>query len=1068
VAHTQILPDTTRALQSLAAGTQLILEKGNYTDSVAIHLNIAKSLFTKENNWERYIKECLRLVQIVYTKGFYLEGIRLLQQLEQDVTEAPSVLESQKIEIKYQIGRGYYFLKEYDVCIQLSEANLSKLVQSTDSTTLVFANHYNLIGVCNEGKGLYQKALSFYEKTLAIRVQALGNQHDLVASILNNIGNVYRSLGLYTKSSICYNQSLTIREKTLGKNNPAIATVLLNIGALYRTKGEYNKSIQFYERALSIFQANSKDFEVRIADIFNNLAITYKNKGSYQESTSYHQQAIQKYEQLPNDQSEKIANVYTNWANLAELQKNYDRAIELQQQAIELYSKNLKPVHPRILNAKNNQGINYYKNGEYDKALTQLQSLLPILEKDTTQRTQYANVCNDLADVYFKINNLPQAKAYNLKALAIQQQLFGEQSYRLAYTYNSLAQIEEAEGNQDAALQYLQRALAANHANFQATDIAAVPSPQGYYRYDYFLESLLHKARLLRQSPLRGSGGSEGILRATLLYQVADTVIQQVRNELLASEDKIRLSEKMYELSRAAIETYVQLAQATGDTRYWAQAFAYSEKTKANLLFQSLRVNQNKRFAGVPDSLLTLEEQLESDLNSLKVNLAETNFASVPPSGVRGQEPDKQRLLQDALFETQNKYGKLVEQLQQAYPAYFQLKYEQKLPDVRTIQESLPEATALVSYFTGDSVLYSFVLTNTSFKVYQTPIDKELYQEQILGLPKTIAGRLDADYIELAGNLYPILFPFKLNKNIKSILIVPDGALTTLPFETLLTTPATANNEIDFVKLPYLLNSYQISYAASASLYYQQRTNPPNTEASEGLLAYAPVFAETENLDKYNSSVRGLVQALPQSSTRMVTRGGVFIPPLPATATEVKAIATVFIKKGQPVKTYLFENANERQLKQSALQRSCYLHIATHGMVAEDQPDLSGLLLFPDTSAQGEDHILYSGEVYNLKLNAQLVTLSACETGLGKVANGEGLLGLSRAFQFAGAQNLVVSLWQVDDQATASLMQDFYQLHLKKEKLPFANPLRQAKLNMIRSGAKSHPYYWSAFKLIGK
>ena len=1043
----QALPDTAVALQHIKAATSIFAENEDYTDSVTIHINTARHLFSKVNEWESYTSEILKFAQTLYTKGFYKEGVSLLQQTQTDIEQTS--LQSQKIEIYYQIARGYFFQQDYDACAAVIEANLERIQATTAANKEeLIANHYNLLGSSFRGKGLYLQAIEYYKKAFDIRKIIYGLEHNLVAGSLNNIAVAYDDLGLYNKSLEHYIQALNIRKKILGEDHPNIATLMLNMGSLYDNKGEYNNSVRYYERALAIFQSRPGAFDLRIADIFTNLAVTYKKKGAYQEANSFNEQAIQQYEKLPEQQPEKIANVYTNWANLYDLKKDYYKAIDLQQKAIEWYAKALESDHPRIIAAQNNQGINYYKNGDYSKAITQFQNIISLIEKDKDQQAQYANLCNDIADVHFKLNNLIEAKSYNQKALLIQQELFGNKSYKLAYTYNRLAYIAEAEGHQDAALQYLQNALAANHSNFEAEYVDAAPSPTGFFKYDYFIESLMHKARLMRT-------GSEQttLLQAKFLYEVADSVLTLVRNELLSSDDKIELSEKFYDLSQSAIENCIQLAETTGDQRYLEEAFAFSEKSKSNVLAQSLAANQAKQFAGIPDSLILLEDRLQSDINFYKQALAE--------------QPDslERVLYQNELFTAQQAYRILITNLEKDYPFYYQLKYEQAVPRVRAIQFALPENTALVSYFTGDSILYSFVFTKTAFTVHRSPIGQRFYDQQV-GLRKSITAQLNEDYVVLANDLYKVLFPFTLDKNITALVLIPDGTLNKLPFEALLSKKVNSRAAINFQALPYLIQDFEIQYALSVSLYHQERTTTTSfSNRGEGLLAFAPVFAEPQEIGYFTNGLRNPLAAT--ENTRTMTLDGKFISALPGTADEVSAITEVFQQKKQKVTSFLFKNANENQLKRSNIKKSKYLHIATHGFINEDQPDLSGLLFFPDTTGY-EDHILYSGEVYNLNLNADLVVLSACETGLGKVASGEGLLGLSRAFFYAGANNLIVSLWKVQDQATADLMVSFYQEHLSGKSKNFSTPLRQAKLNLIRSEDFSHPYYWSAFALIGQ
>src|SRR6185436_4310591 len=175
-------------------------------------------------------------------------------------------------------------------------------------------------------------------------------------------------------------------------------------------------------------------------------------------------------------------------------------------------------------------------------------------------------------------------------------------------------------------------------------------------------------------------------------------------------------------------------------------------------------------------------------------------------------------------------------------------------------------------------------------------------------------------------------------------------------------------------------------------------------------------------------------------------------------------IFQLYKKKNLFAKYFIFKEAKEASIKGKELSHYKYIHLATHGVVNDEFPELSALLLAQDSTAE-EDGILYSGEIYGLEWNAELVTLSACETGLGKIAEGEGILGLTRGFIYAGAKNLMVSLWRVSDASTSRLMIEFYNHLLTGKTKPDA--LKKAKLKLLRSKEFHHPYYWAPFVLIG-
>jgi CHAT domain-containing protein len=186
---------------------------------------------------------------------------------------------------------------------------------------------------------------------------------------------------------------------------------------------------------------------------------------------------------------------------------------------------------------------------------------------------------------------------------------------------------------------------------------------------------------------------------------------------------------------------------------------------------------------------------------------------------------------------------------------------------------------------------------------------------------------------------------------------------------------------------------------------------------------------------------------------------------LPGTESEVNEIAQLFASSNYTAATNLRTQANEAVVKNNNIKNYNLLHFATHGVVDENNPELSRIYLQP--SSDSEDGNLFSGEIYNLQLNADLVTLSACQTGLGKISKGEGVIGLSRALVYAGAKNIIVSFWSVADQSTAKLMTDFYKELLSNKSTGYSESLRKAKLNLIQSDQYAAPFYWAPFILIG-
>ena len=463
--------------------------------------------------------------------------------------------------------------------------------------------------------------------------------------------------------------------------------------------------------------------------------------------------------------------------------------------------------------------------------------------------------------------------------------------------------------------------------------------------------------------------------------------------------------------------------------------------------------------------MLAKEHKLQIDIALYKKILAE--------------QPDsaKEILFRDKLFKANRQYDELITVFESQYSEYFELKYNLKPSGVKEIQKILDNETAILSYFTGDSIITIFTITKNNLDIKTVPaIENLAYTIGVFryGLLYPNSSMSARDYKQYAYEMYRQLIPENICKGVKDLIIIPDAELSMIPFEALLTENP---GDKQWKELPYLVKKYTISYSYSANLFYKTFPKEPTTKIEytdlNDWLALAPVFDDF-NTTGLSIRTRELLQQLDTISvdttgTRGILIKGGNIKPLPGTENEVQAIFRQFDEKGKKALVQFRNNANEEFIKSGELKNYRLLHFATHGFVNTLKPELSGILLAQDTTIN-EDGILYSGEIYNLKLNADLTVLSACETGLGEIKKGEGLIGLTRALLYAGSKNIIVSLWKVADKSTSDLMINFYKnlLEVKQEKQEFSQALQEAKLKMIDEGKYAHPFYWSPFILIGK
>ncbi|MFQ5639865.1 MAG: CHAT domain-containing protein, partial [bacterium] len=422
-------------------------------------------------------------------------------------------------------------------------------------------------------------------------------------------------------------------------------------------------------------------------------------------------------------------------------------------------------------------------------------------------------------------------------------------------------------------------------------------------------------------------------------------------------------------------------------------------------------------------------------------------------------------------FNLKRDYEALKKQLETDYPEYHNLKYNTKVATVPEVQAALDENTLLLEYFYGDSAIYIFALDKGGLEIVTVKKDQRLDQ-QIQAFRKAIIESDYALFVEKGRTLYrTLLAPVAHQLGEKHLLIIPDGPLHYLPFETLLTKDI-YGSEMDFSNVPYLLKERSVSYHYSATLWLETTLRKREKEPSYDYVAFAPV--------NWDSTVASNAVFATLTANRALDSTRALPVNLLSTRKEVLDIEAQFNEKynlfasllnrlgGNKTRVFLDHEATEAAAKHYNLEDYRYIHFATHGFANTAAPTLSGLLLADQRdSTASEDGVLRLGEIYNLALNADLVILSACETGYGKLSRGEGMLSLTRGFIYAGAKNLVVSLWQVDANSPSELIPMFFKGVLKGEAKNAA--LRNAKLALIKSGSVyAEPKHWAPFVLIGQ
>jgi len=542
-------------------------------------------------------------------------------------------------------------------------------------------------------------------------------------------------------------------------------------------------------------------------------------------------------------------------------------------------------------------------------------------------------------------------------------------------------------------------------------------------------------------------------------YELASDLVQQMRNSYKEAGSKLFLAEKAAKIYEQAIQSALRIYQLTERATYQLKAFDFAEKNKAAILAQSLQDSHAKQFAGILPTFLEKEKALRKELALYETEIQKEKQAEKPRESKIGE-------LDSRYLKRKRDYDDLIARFEKSYPKYFELKYKTQAVSITELHKAIDQRTAVLEFFVGDSTIFVFTITKEGFDVVTIPRDSSFTRlvASFAASFRNISSK--KTYLQSASRLYQMLIQPLESKisNKQRWVIIPDGELQQVPVEALLVETVSSKSDVSYQQLPYLIKQHEISYHYSATLWLQSQQDRKIGNYRNLFTGFAPVFsAEVNNGNLFWDDVTTFAVARPDASTYLVSRDGKTLDELKYSELELEEILRTFVYQGR---AYLHQDASEENFKNNI--KGCkFVHVATHGFINNENPKLSNLAFSqPSDRKAGEDGILYSAETYNLDLDADLLVLSACQTGVGKIAKGEGLMALTRGFFYSGARNIIASLWKVYDQHTSHLMVEMYRQIAEGK--TYSSALREAKLKMIASAETAAPQSWAGFVLIGR
>ena len=1003
----QTTSDTLVAFQSFTLGDSLL--RANQHQQASHHFALAAKAYKANRYWARYVVASARWAtseRLMYRLDTAIAIATKAIHLSQRHVELPN---PHHADLLYSLAVSYYLNNQYDEALSFANQCLAMRLNLFEPSHASLAEAYNFLGVVYWRNGLLEKATEFLLKNLNIQLSHGDGQHMGTAQACNNLGVILQEKGSYDDALQYLLKTKAIYQAIGESAIEGLGNSYNNIGVAYIHLGQYDRALEYLQEAYRI-RSSLKDYgKLSVAECINNIGVAYEHQQKYQLAREHFQKALDiRLESLGESHQETSTSFY-NVGVALRYAKVHDKAHEYFEKALKITKMLFGETHPNLVDVYDNIGENYKEQQKYQRALASYEQSLSI-------------------------------------GLAV----LGNKHPLVAQAYAQIGSIWLLKAQPQQALAYFQKALCANLLDFENTDPTTLPPIKGFMS-EKFLISFLKDKGVAFQQLYEQSGQLSQLKLALAHFNLCAEAIGQARQNQSRHKDKLSLSKIAASMYKNAAQTCLLLYEATQDLQYVSHAFQFSESSKSMLLNEKILDQFAKRSSGIPDSLLRLERKLKADRSYYYGQMASLN------AGEAGYDTALFLQYENYLFAKNQRLDSLKGVYERDFPRYHTLKYATKPTSLKGIQHKLDKTQAILEYFEIDEAWLLFVITREKVAIHKVTKDNTL-SEALSGYMKSFDKSLAAwqsDYAykiftKHAYTLYNKLLMQGLSHlptQIDRLTIVPDGVLTQMPWDTFLALPIAPEDEANYANLPYLFKQYKISYAHSGNLLYKGPNGIPQLNGQQsGLLAFAPAYESTYTPDTI------------QSPHHEVFRDE--LSPLRWTSREARKIAEHF--QGSSL---LGGQATESAFKAQA-ERYQILHLAMHALIDPQDPMMSTLVFTPDKDSV-EDGYLHVYELLNMELTASMAVLSACNTGIGQLQQGEGILSLGRAFAYAGCPSIVMSHWAVPDKSTAQLMEYFYEALAKGETKDAA--LQQARKQFLAKAdvVRAHPIYWAGFVVVG-
>jgi CHAT domain-containing protein len=901
-----------------------------------------------------------------------------------------------------------------------------------------------------------KKALPYCRQAQEISGQ-IGYQRG-AAEALNYLGLANSISGDVLRAQENFNQALAIWQQV--NYNEGLAYTLLNLGYLHGNLGNIELSLDFYKRALAVSQVvNDKQ---RQALTITAMGGVYVLQGETQKALNLHNQALTLFRTMGNRSGEAatlngIGYLYDELGEKSKALNSYAMALQLYQS---IDNRNYAAITLGYI------ARIHFALGEKEKALEFYNQKLST-SRDLQDRRMESYTLRDIGNVLNSTKEKDKALDYYKQALVLSQDVMDRRGE--AYIINSIGSLYGQLGSKPMALSYHQQALSL---------MQAVADRRGE------VLTLFNIARAERDMG--------HLAEARTYIEKSLDLIENLRTKVASPSLRISYLETVYQHYEFYVDLLMRMHRQEPSAGYEALALEANEHARARTLLENLIEARTDIRQGVDPELLAEESRIRQQLNQKAEQQTRLLSGKSTPEQATAIKKEVELLLAQS--------EEVESSVRDKSPRYAALTQPRQLK-LSDIQKELDEDTILLEYSLGGERSYAWAVTATSITSFELPgrseievVARELYRL----LAASNASKKNESWVELKASMtqsaadYPaaatklsgiLLGPASSCLGRKRLVIVADGILQYIPFAAL-PEPGQAKSDLTSWQ-PLVINHEVITLPSLSTLAVLRKELHGRQQAKKAVAVIAdPVFEKDD--PRVKSARHKISSPLPADSSqskevslrrRQLERAArelgqetddepVTFQRLPFTLQEADAIFTV-VPQAETRRALGFD-ANLRTALDPELRQYRVIHFATHGLLNNSYPELSGLVLsLVDKSGRSQDGFLRLNEIYNLDLPAELVVLSACQTGLGKEARGEGLIGLTRGFMYAGVARVVASLWRINDRAAAVLMRYFYEAMFTQHLTPAA-ALRAAQIKMWQTNEWRFPHYWAAFVLVGE